>query len=151
MARPSFARSTRTSRSHDLLLFALDHFPTLELGERAPLLDPDDVAHVVIILFVMGVIFLGTPYGLLHDRVGEAALHSHNHGLVLLVAHHDALKRALRHLCLLRLGFRARAAPRLAGLRFRGLHRELRAADALLRRNGLDASDVAPNLAHPRG
>src|ERR1700704_45799 len=103
----------RAVRSHDFLLLAPDHFPPLELGERTALLDPDDVVHVILVGLVVGVVLLGAPHGLLHDRMGKAALDPHDHGLVLLVAHHDALERALRHLSLLRLRFRARGALRL--------------------------------------
>src|SRR5882757_7517409 len=46
----------------------------------------------------MGVVFLRAPHRLLHHRMGEAALHPHDHGLGLLVAHHLALQHALRHL-----------------------------------------------------
>src|ERR1700716_692377 len=88
----------RAVRSHDFLLLAPDHFPPLELGERTALLDPDDVVHVILVGLVVGVVLLGAPHGLLHDRMGKAALDPHDHGLVLLVAHHDALERALRHL-----------------------------------------------------
>src|SRR5229473_8253586 len=125
------SRASRALRSHDLLLFALHHFPPLELGQRAALLDPDEVAHVVFVGLVVGVVLLRAPHRFLHGRMGEAALDAHHHGLVLLVAHHDALERALRHLCLLRLGFRA--------------------GGALQRRDGLDARDVATDLAHASG
>src|SRR5262245_59735849 len=85
--------------SHDLLLLlALDHLPALELRERPAFLDPDDIAHRELVLLVMGVIFLRASNSLLHDRMGEAALDAHNHRLVLLVAHDDAMQRALGHL-----------------------------------------------------
>src|SRR5262245_15807595 len=88
------------SRSHDLLLLlALNHFPALELRQRPPLFDPDDVTNRELILLVMSVIFLRATHGLLHDRMGEGTLDAHHHGLVLLVAHHDAMQRTLRHLC----------------------------------------------------
>src|SRR5882762_479163 len=98
MTPPSFSRFPQASRSHDLLLLAPDHFPALELGKRPALLDPDEVVHVIFVGLVVGVILLRAPHGLLHDRMGKAALDPHDHGLVLLVAHHDALQRALRHL-----------------------------------------------------
>src|SRR5258708_1319922 len=82
-------------RSNDLLLLALGHFPPLELGQRPALLDPDDVAHVIFVGLVVGVELLRAPHRLLHDRMREAALHAHHHGLVLLVAHDDALECAL--------------------------------------------------------
>src|SRR4029450_3807444 len=100
MTPPSSCCLPRALRSHDLLLLAADDFPPLELGERAPLLDPDEVVHVIFVGFVVGVVFLRTPHGLLHDRVSEAAFHAHHHGLVPLVAHDDALQHALRHLSL---------------------------------------------------
>src|SRR5215510_7182532 len=137
MTPPSFSLFQCAWRSHDLLLLAADHFPPLELGERTTLLDPDDVVHVILVGLVVGVVLLRAPHGLLHDRMGKAALDAHDHGLVLLVADHDALERALRHLSLLRLRLRARGALRHAG--------------ALLRRDRLDARDVAANLPHPRG
>src|SRR4051812_31009376 len=80
------------------LLFAPDHGPALELGDRTMLLDPNDVARAVFIGLVVGVIFLRPPHGLLQHRMGEAAFHAHHHRLLLLVAHHDALERTLRHL-----------------------------------------------------
>src|SRR5262249_58092220 len=143
------SRTSRALRSHDLLLFALHHFPALELGQRAALLDPDEVADVVLVDLVVGVVLLRAPHRLLHDRMGEAALDAHHHRLVLLVAHHDALERALRHLCLLRLGFRARGAL-APGCRLRRLRRR-RLSGALLRRDGFDARDVAADLPHARG
>src|ERR1700730_14227164 len=139
------SRASRALRSHDLLLFALHHFPPLELGQRAALLDPDEVAHVVFVGLVVGVVLLRAPHRFLHGRMGEAALDAHQHGLVLLVAHHDALERALRHLCLLRFGFRARGALRLGCWLARPRRR---LSDALQRRDGLYARDVATDLAH---
>src|SRR5829696_7452009 len=79
-------------------LFALNHGPTFELGDRAMLLDPNDVADAIFIGLVVGVILLRPPHGLLQRRVREAALHAHHHGLLLFVAHDDALERTLRHL-----------------------------------------------------
>src|SRR6266545_4135570 len=100
MTPPSYSRFSCTWRSHDLLLLAPDHFPALELGDRPALLDPDDVVHVIFVGLVVGVVFLRSPHRLLHDGMGEAALDADDHGLVLLVAHHDSLERALRHLSL---------------------------------------------------
>src|SRR5215210_6726239 len=88
----------RAWRSHDLLLLALDHFPALELRQRPTLLDSHDVTHAVCIGLIVGVILLGTPHRLLEQRMGVTALDTDHDGLVLLVAHHDALERALRHL-----------------------------------------------------
>src|SRR5215212_3473523 len=95
----------RAWRSHDLLLLALDHFPALELRQRPTLLDSDDVTHAVFIGFVVGVILLRTPHGLLEHWMGVTALDTDNDGLVLLVAHHNALERTLRHLEPLTLSF----------------------------------------------
>src|SRR5262245_18737031 len=100
MTPPSFCCLPRAPCSHDLLLLAADHFPPLELGERATLLDPDDVVHVIFVGFVVDVVLLRAAHGLLHDRMGEAALHAHHHRLVLLVAHDTALQHTLRHLSL---------------------------------------------------
>src|SRR5450759_2567788 len=52
-----------------LLLVAADHFPALELGDRAALLDPHRVADGKLVLLVMRVIFLRTANYLLHRRV----------------------------------------------------------------------------------
>src|SRR5512145_1068137 len=98
MTPPSPSCFPRASRSHHLLLLAADDFPALEPGERATLLDPDDVVHVVFVGLVVGVVFLGAAHRLLHYRMGEAAFDPHHHGLVLLVANDDALQHALRHL-----------------------------------------------------
>src|ERR1700719_4089375 len=55
----------RASRSHDFfLLLALDHFPALELRQRAPLLDPDQIAHRELVLLVVGVVFLRASHRL---------------------------------------------------------------------------------------
>src|SRR5882757_245423 len=97
MTPPSFSRFPYASRSHDLLLLAPDHFPALELGKRPALLDPDEVVHVIFVGLVVAVILLRARHGLLHDRMGKAALDPRDHGLILLVARHDALERALRH------------------------------------------------------
>src|SRR5262245_46140804 len=105
MTPPSSSQFPRTPRSHHFLLLAPNHFPAFELGQRSALFNPPDVVHLVLVGLIVGVIFLRASHRLLHHRVGEAALDAHHHGLVLLVAHHDALERALRHLWLLRLGF----------------------------------------------
>src|SRR5215204_408117 len=91
-------------RSHGLLL-ALDHFPALELRQRPTLFDSDDVTHAVFIGFVVGVILLRPPHRLLEHWMGITALDTDDDGLVLLVAHHNALERALRHLEPLTLSF----------------------------------------------
>src|SRR5215471_974955 len=153
MTPPSSSQFPRAPRSHDLLLLAPNHFPALELGQRPALFDPDDVVHLVLVGLIVGVVFLRAPHRLLHDRVSEAALDAHHHGLVLLVAHHDALERALRHLWLLRLGFRARGAPRFGCwlLPRRGRCRRRWPTRTFLRGDRLDARDVTANLSDPRG
>src|SRR6202165_1071649 len=89
----------RASRSHDfLLLFALGHFPALQLRQRAPLLAADEIAHREFVLLVVGVVFFRASHRFLEHRMRVAALDLHDDGLVLLVADHDAMERALRHL-----------------------------------------------------
>ena len=63
--------------------------------------DSHDVAHLVGLGLIMGVIFLRPAYGFAEHRVDEAALHIHHHRLGILVAHHDALQHALGHLFVL--------------------------------------------------
>src|SRR5215475_5472426 len=153
MTPPSSSQFPRAPRSYHLLLLAPNHFPALELGQRSALFDPHDVVHLVLVGLIVGVIFLRASHRLLHHRVGEAAFHAHHHGLVLLVAHHDALERALRHLWLLRLGFRARGALRFGCwlLPRRGRCRRRRPTRTFLRGDRLDARDVTANLSDPRG
>src|SRR5690349_22224219 len=118
------------SASGGFLLLALDHDPALQLRNRLAFLDPHHIARRVLIALVVRVVVLRTADRLLVDRVREAAIDAHDHGLVLLVADDDALKSSLRHLnslTLLALGL------------------------ALLPGDGLDAGDVAPRLAHARG
>src|SRR5258705_7059433 len=96
---PSLLLFPRPTKSYDRsLLLTLGHFPALELRQRPPLFDPDLVADRKFVLFVVGVILLRTTHSLLHDRVREAAFDAHHDGLVLFVAHNDALQHALRHL-----------------------------------------------------
>src|SRR5262249_31824133 len=98
MHRPLALRATPEGPSrYPLLLLALDDLPALELGDRPVLLNPHDVAYRVFVGLVVGVILLRPPHGLLQHRMGEAPLDADHHGLVLLVAHHGALQRALRH------------------------------------------------------
>src|SRR6185503_13438208 len=96
MTPPSFSRIPRAWRSHYFLLLTPDDFPPLELGKRPALLDPDDVVDVVFVGRIVGVVLLGAPHRLLHDRMGKAALDAHHHGLGVLVARGDAVERALR-------------------------------------------------------
>ena len=56
-----------------------------------------DIADVMLVTLVVSVVFFGASHGLLHDRMGEAALDPHDHGLILLVAYHNALQRSLWH------------------------------------------------------
>src|SRR4029078_520892 len=63
-----------------------------------PLLDPDNVTDVMLILFVMRIVLLGAPHGLLHYRLREPALPAHDGRFILLVAHHYALQHALGHI-----------------------------------------------------
>src|SRR5512143_1471809 len=91
--------SGRSLRSLNfLLLLTPDHGPALELGNRPTLLDPHQVADRIRVGFVVRVIFLRAANGLLHRRVRKTPFDSHHHGLVLLVAHDNALERTLRHL-----------------------------------------------------
>src|SRR5438477_12343489 len=133
-SRLSFPRPTKSCDR--ALLLALDHFPTLELRERSPLLNPDLVTHRKLVLFVVGMVLFRTTHGLLHDRVSEAAVNPHHDGLVLFVAHHNTFQSALRHLDSLPLRLHCRRTSRLAG--------------TLLRRDGFDARDVTPHLAYAR-
>src|SRR3984893_12632741 len=97
MTLPSSVPRRRVVPSDGLLFLALDHFPPLEPRERAALLDPDNIADVMLVTLVVSVVFFGASHGLLHDRMGESALDPHDHGLVLLVADHNALQRSLWH------------------------------------------------------
>src|SRR5476649_490879 len=94
--RADFSRTWRSLSF--LFLLAANHFPALELGDRAALFDPHRVANGKLVLLVMRVIFLRTANGFLHRRMGETPVDAHDDGLVLLVADDDALERTLRHL-----------------------------------------------------
>src|SRR5579862_7565829 len=76
---------------------ALERFPGLQLGNRPALADTDNVADLELPALVVSMVVLGPANGLLHDGMGEAALHVHHHRLRILVAHHDTLEHALRH------------------------------------------------------
>src|SRR5947209_10137645 len=89
-----------------LLLLAPDHFPAFELRQGPALLDPHDVADMMLVGLVMGVVLLRAAHGFLHDGMREPPFDAHDHGLVLLVADNDALQCALRHSFLLRLSLR---------------------------------------------
>src|SRR5512143_393571 len=79
------------------LAHALERFPSLELGKRTALADAHDIACLVFAILAVGVICVRTAHGLAHDRMGEATLDLHHHGLRILVADHDALQHALWH------------------------------------------------------
>src|SRR5271166_1538351 len=134
MRHPSSALVPRACRSQDFSLLALDHFPTFELGKWSTLFDPDDVAYMVLVGLVMGIVFFRAAHGLLHDGMGKSALDTHDYGLVLLIADNNPLQCAFRHLSLLRLGF----------------CRSVGFSGTLLGGDGLDARDIATNLPHAR-
>src|SRR3984893_3145767 len=79
-------------------LGALDHDPSLQLGDRRMLLDLHDIADRARVALVMRVVFFGAAHRLLHDRVRKPAFDPHHDGLRLLVAHHFALQHPFRHL-----------------------------------------------------
>src|SRR5215475_11365391 len=87
----------RDPASGGFLVLAPDHGPALQLRDRLALLDPDRVARLELVGLVMGVVVLRAADRLLVDRVGEAAIDPHHHGLGLLVADDDALKLTFRH------------------------------------------------------
>src|SRR5215212_9471682 len=79
-----------------------DEDPLLELRDRPRLLDEHRIAHLGGVVLVVGVVVLRPAHGLLEDRVRETALGLHDDRLVLLVADHDALQKALWHLLFLK-------------------------------------------------
>src|SRR5882757_7792264 len=91
------------------LLFAPDHGPALQLGDRLALLDPHHVARLEFVVLVMRVVVLRLADRLLVDRMGEAAIDAHHHRLGLLVAHDHALKGTFRHIRPLTSSWRAAA------------------------------------------
>src|SRR5690242_21106452 len=88
----------RDLRLSCFLCVALDNRPALQLREWFAFLDPDHVTRLELVVLVVCVVVLGSANGLLVDRVGEAAVDTHDNGLVLLVADDDALESTLRHL-----------------------------------------------------
>src|SRR5258707_13649473 len=66
---------------------AADDFPALQLGNRLALADAHEVADLVGLGFVVGVIFLRPPHSLSHHRMDEAALHLAHYGLGVRIAH----------------------------------------------------------------
>src|SRR5262249_25127886 len=59
---------------------------------------PNHIADRVLIGLVVRVVFLRTADRLFHRRMREAPFDADDDGLILLVAHDDALERTLRHL-----------------------------------------------------
>src|SRR3954451_10848902 len=90
-------RDARWLRLRRFLLFAPDHGPALQLRDRLALLDPHHVARLELVVLVVRVIVFRAANGLLVDRVREAAVDAHHHGLGLLVADDHALQRTFRH------------------------------------------------------
>src|SRR6476661_8191574 len=65
--------------------------PALGGAERAGLHDQHTVAGATLVLLVVGLELRGTPQHLAVQGVLDAVLHGHDHGLVHLVAHDQAL------------------------------------------------------------
>ena len=76
----------------------LCHAPTLRLGQRTRLYEPDDVADLVSILFVVGVESLHAAHGLAIQRMADTAFDGDYHRLVHHVAH-DAAHSVLTVCC----------------------------------------------------
>src|SRR5882757_4647378 len=106
---PGFAWACARLTSGRLLLFAPDHGPALQLGDRLALLDPHHVARLEFVVLVVRVVVLRLADRLLVDRMGEAAIDAHHHRLGLLVAHDHALKGTFRHIRPLTSSWRAAA------------------------------------------
>src|SRR2546426_720669 len=82
--RPSL-RGARTLRG-PYLLDQLGDPPRLGPGERAALLDHDQITLTALVFFVVGVVLLRASHDLSVHRMGDAALDQYSHGLVHLVA-----------------------------------------------------------------
>src|SRR5260364_92076 len=95
--------------SGGFLVLAPDHGPALQLRDRLALLDPHHVARLELVALVVGVVVLRAADGLLVDRVGEAPVDAHDHGLGLLVADDNALEGPFRHVEPLTSSWRAAA------------------------------------------
>src|SRR5208282_905530 len=67
-----FVLLRRYRGSGRLLLLAANHRPALELGNRLVFLDPHHVAHLVLVVLIVGVVLLRPAHRLLEQRVGEA-------------------------------------------------------------------------------
>src|SRR5215510_2616769 len=88
--------SGRSSRSLNfLLLLAPDHGPALELGNRPAFLNPHQIANRVRVGFIVRVVLLGTPNGLLHRRVRKTPIDAHDNGLVFFFNDTPALELSL--------------------------------------------------------
>src|SRR5690606_30400926 len=74
--------------------------PGLVLGDRCAFLDGNHVTYLVLVVFVMRLVLLGTADRLLKQRVRESALDTDNNGLLVLVGNYDALQNAFRHIVL---------------------------------------------------
>src|SRR5687768_11150224 len=74
-----------------------EHAPGLELGDRPRLLDADDLAFLVFVALVVGVILLRPADDLAVERVLHPPLDADHHGLVGLVGHDGAGQDALGH------------------------------------------------------
>src|SRR5262249_19629513 len=83
-------------------LAVLHYHPALVLGDRLALLDPDDVADLERVFFVVRMEFLRPTHGLLEQRMHVAPLHLDHHGLAVLVRYHHTLQYALRHALILK-------------------------------------------------
>jgi len=75
-----------------------DDRPALVLGDRCAFLDGNDIADLVLIVFVVRLVLLRTTNGLLHERVSESTLNPDHDSLLVLVGHYDALQNAFRHI-----------------------------------------------------
>src|SRR5690606_20771702 len=71
--------------------------PTLVPGDRGRLLDEHYIANLVGIVLVVSLVLLRHAHGLLHYRMGEAALDLDHNSLIVLVADDSALQDALWH------------------------------------------------------
>jgi len=74
--------------------------PALVLGDRCAFLDGNDIADLILIVFVVCLVLLRTTNGLLHERVSESTLNPDHDSLLVLVGHNDALQNAFRHIIL---------------------------------------------------
>src|SRR5665213_4421378 len=101
---PSVRFGEAETTSGSFLLFTPDHGPALQLRDRLAFLDPHLVARLELVVLVVRVVIFRAANRLLVDRMGEAAIDPHHHGLGLLVADDDTLKRTFWHVGPLLLG-----------------------------------------------